>query len=834
VKKPETMSRKKKLKAPSAGAGSTDTPSLATTAEAALGASHYKDAIEQFKELLKHERRPAWLEALAEAYAGRAEQLVAKGMVKEALALWRTRSETCDVPLLGGPYVAWLLQSGQLEQALGLLATMDKLLPEAQALAQTQLAAAVLVAPDALLIGLPADSPVLRHRAAARAALAACAGGDEAALEAAVQAISFRSPYRDLRPLLKALAAQALDPQSAAAALARVSEGGPFEPLRKALQVSLMPGADWLSGLQQLDETARALVLDLKGCPQPQRPLVMDLLARAGRTVSTPLELFDVMLRHRHAMEGGIARQVCLRLLPHAPQRLNAFGAAFPLVAAEQEHVLALAAELKQQSAQAEAHWLRLVTLLGASPGGQQRAALVLRRLADQHARHSSDGTLCSHALRWLGQSLEFDPADRTTHLRLIRDARRSGKLKHARSRLDAACRVFPEDAQLLQEAVEIALAAGSFKKAAGLAKQVLKVDPINPQVRTLIGQAHLAHARKQIGAHNLPAARRELDEAASWFRGAGERGLVTVLQGFAAESDEAGDALLREAMALLGGPLVGGFRLLLEGKRTRYQPGRDPGELLRRAGVDLAATPGATDVVALAHALNALPDSDRGVSAALDALRGMLERAADTLRLAESDDLLLCEALHRHEQAELTYRFAKAALGRWPERPVFVYFEVAARFSASPWRVAERDWKRLKRAFDQARAQGDQRTASRLGKLLSDPGFGAPQEDRAVDADDLEAFGPDDVRSVLEMMLGLGGVDRFLDMARQELGKTTFERLRRDFQGSKKEFAQSLIEVLMPAGPELVLPDRIVVPQRPAAKASSSAARTQPDFFDE
>jgi hypothetical protein len=83
-------------------------------------------------------------------------------------------------------------------------------------------------------------------------------------------------------------------------------------------------------------------------------------------------------------------------------------------------------------------------------------------------------------------------------------------------------------------------------------------------------------------------------------------------------------------------------------------------------------------------------------------------------------------------------------------------------------------------------------------------------------------------------MMLGLGGVDRFLDMARQELGKTTFERLRRDFQGSKKEFAQSLIEVLMPAGPELVLPDRIVVPQRPAAKASSSAARTQPDFFDE
>jgi tetratricopeptide (TPR) repeat protein len=829
------MSRKKKSKPASAVAASTDSSSLARNAEAALAASRYKDAIEQFKELLKRERRSDWLEGLAAAYAGRAEQLAAKGMVKEALALWRTRGESCGVPLLGGPYVAWLLQSGQVEQALSFLSAVDTLPPEAQVLAQTQLAAAVLVAPDALLTGLPADSPMLRHRAAARAAVAACARGDETALEAALQAISFRSPYRDLRPLLKALAIQASDPPSAAATLARVTQNGPFEPLRKVLQVCLMPGTDWLTSVRQLDEAGRTLVLDLKGCPQSQRSLVLELLPHGADTTLTSLELFNLVLRQRREIGEGTARQLCLRLLAHVPQRIDAFRASFlSLTAAEHERVLALAAELKQQPEQAQAHWLRLLKLLGAAPGGQQRAALVLRRLADAHADHSPDGALCSHALAWLGQSLDLDPADLATHLRLIRDARKSGELKQARTWLDAARTLFPEDAQLLQEAVEIALAAGSFKKAAGLAKQVLKVDPINPRVRTLIGQAHLAHARKQIGAHNPLAARRELDEAATWFRAAGERGVVTLLQGFVAESAAAGDSLLREAVAQLGGPLVGGFQLLLEGQRTKYQPAREASELLRRAGVDLAATPSAMDLVALAHALNTVPERDRAVGAALDALRGMLERAANTLRLTESDDLLVCEALHRHGQSELTHRFAKAALERWPERPVFVYLDAAARFGASPWRMGEREWKRLDRAFDQARTQGDQRTASRLGKMLSDTGFAAPQKDMASDADDLDVFGPDGIRAVMEAMLAFGGVDRLLDTARQELGKTTFDRLRRDFKGSKKEFAQSLFDLLLPTGPELALPDRIVVLDRPPARASSPAAKNQPDFFDE
>ena len=154
------MSRKKKPSKASAAPPAAKKTVLREQAEAALGASRYREAIEHYKELLKQERRPAWLEGLAAAYAGRAEQLAQKGMINEALALWRTRADMCGTPLIEGPYVGWLLKAGGGEQALRLLAgATQKLSPDAQTQLETQVAAAVLVAPDSALTRLAADSP---------------------------------------------------------------------------------------------------------------------------------------------------------------------------------------------------------------------------------------------------------------------------------------------------------------------------------------------------------------------------------------------------------------------------------------------------------------------------------------------------------------------------------------------------------------------------------------------------------------------------------------------------------------------------------------------------
>lgn len=839
------MSRKNRAKparAAAVAAGQAGSLDAAELASAALVAARYKDAVELFKDLLKRERRPAWLVGLAAAYAGRAEQLAAKDMVKEALALWRTRAEACQVPLLDGPYVGWLMKTGQIEHALRLLPFVDKLPAAQREQATAQLAGAVLVAPDHLLAGLSPES--LGHRAAARAAIAACAQsgarGDPAALEAALQGISFRSPYRELRPLLKGLSLLATDPTAAAASLARVPVPGPCRVLLQALRVCLMPGTEWLAGLRALDDAGRTLVLDLKGCPLPQRALVLELMARSGTVAPAPAELFDLLQRHRRVLPDGAARPLALRLLPHAPQRLDAFRAGFgPLDAADQARVLALAAELKLQLEDAEDHWLRLVKLLRQSPAGQRRAALVLRRLADEHAHHSPDGSLCVHALNWLRLSLELDPTDRDTHLRLLRDARRAGELKQARIWLDGASQQFPGDALVLQEGVEIALAAGAYKKAADLAKQVLQADPINPRVRTLVGQSHLAHARKLIGAHKLQPARRELDEAAHWLRSAADRGQLTLLRGLAAEPAEAGDSLLRQAVADLGGPLVGAFHLLLEAKRVNAKSGFAPQDLLRRAAVDAHRTPDAAEVLALAQALHATPQREAAVTVALGVLNGTLTRAAAHLRLSETDHTLLCEAFHRHGQLELTRRIAEAALGRWPGRPVFVYLEAAARFEAVPWAMPQAEWERLDRVFEQARDQGDERTASRLSKLLgaaSGPGsFHVPNGPPTFGA----GAGADAIGGVLDSLLQSGYEDDILDLARREMGKAMFEKFRREVNGSKRQFAEALVAMLKSAAAfDAGVPDieraKILPPKTHVHKASAATNPKQTNLFDD
>jgi hypothetical protein len=55
------------------------------------------------------------------SYAGRARELANKGMLQEALVVWRNRSSLCGKPLAEGPYLDWLLRTGEHDAALRLL-----------------------------------------------------------------------------------------------------------------------------------------------------------------------------------------------------------------------------------------------------------------------------------------------------------------------------------------------------------------------------------------------------------------------------------------------------------------------------------------------------------------------------------------------------------------------------------------------------------------------------------------------------------------------------------------------------------------------------------------
>jgi cellulose synthase operon protein C len=693
-------------------------PGAEQAAAAALSAGKFREAAEFYKDLLKHDLRPEWKQGLADAYAGRARQMAAKGMFPEAIALWRTRSQACGLPLLEGPYVDWLAQSGSLDSALpALLTAAHEGPPEQQSARQGRLAATVLAAAPAVLAQIPADSPLMQHHAAARQALAALAADDTPTLEAALQRIPFRSPYRDLRPVLKAMALVRTDAAAAAEIMARVAVGGPFEGLAAPLRVAVQPAPQWLAAWHGLPAAARELVLDLKGCPPAHRPLIEVLAAVPNGPAEAPAGLFKVLTQYQKLLPRGLARRWALRLWAHMEERrspavfIDAFG---HISEQEAVHAHALAAEMRQDAPEAEHHWQDLAGLLGQQPSQKLRAALILRRLA---RRLLAAGVADDFVVDWLEKSLDLDPDDRSAHLDLIRAWRLLAEPKQARERLEAALARWPEDTALLQQGIELALESGAFKKAATLAKQVQRLDPLNPRVPDLIGQAHLSHARKLIKSHKQAAALRELDQAATWLRGgtagAGRLGLLRALAG----TQDAAAGPLRQALAELGGPLVGTFLLALESQRVRG----NARAVLAQAGHDARLAPTPADVLALAHALNAEPPRDRAVAAAIEVLLPRLQQAARSVRFSEDEFVLVAEALHRHRLAAATGYFTAAGRLQWPANRVLLYLDLAAAYiGKSPWHLPPQEALRLRQAVLAAQEQGDTRTAKRIADLLN------------------------------------------------------------------------------------------------------------------
>lgn len=775
--------------------GSADPEALAA---AALAGRRFREAIEFYKGLLKKERRTEWLDGLAESYAGRANDLASKGMLPEALAVWRNRASLCGKPLFEGPYIDWLLRSGDHATALRALGEGGAEPGSAASEREMRLAAVALVAPDSTLAMLPADSLLLRHRGAALAAVEACGRGDLGTLDEHLRAIPFRSPYRDLRFLLKSLLLVDRNPAQAAELVGRVTFGGPFERLAAVVRAALLPGNRWLVALLDLDAESRSLLLDLKGCPETRRALIHEIAQIVGRgTPPTPTGILDLLLSKARTLPA--VAFLCRRLLPHAVVRLRDYEAACGrLSQAEVECTLALAEVIAGHHSQARRHWLQAVDAF-THDGQSLQAALILRHLSARRLGPTAVETFDVQRAAWLQKSLELDPDDRATHVRLIRMLRQKKDLKEARAAVDAAMSRFVDDPVVLLEAVETALAGNAFKKAVTLATRLLELDPINSQVRALIGQAHLAHARKQFRAQRPDAVNREIDLAEKWLLTPGERSRAKLLRGLSMNTPQA-TLLLREAFSELGGELPATLQLLLENARL----GGQPATALRRGEIGVSRTPSPREVVAAMHVIGTVRKADeRFLAGALETLHAPLKRAAQG-EFAQADLVAVCETWLRCGQRALQRAYAEAGLRRWPEWPALVYLRARAVHGREAYfSLSEAEAHVLNRAAERAEKEGDQRTVLRIRDLLVPPEYGAGSDDDEEDdfdeGEDEDLAAPTfDVRGLLEMMAGIGNPLAIINLAREIVPDADFRRLQHTAGNNRRKLAQLLMDYLV------------------------------------
>ena len=704
------------------------TRELITRGATLLSAQNYKDAIDVYKLLLKREPQAGWRDSLATAYLERARQLTQKAMYREATVLWENIPTLCGQAPRPELYIDWLLHSGQYAKAMHAYASHAVALTAGGEL-ETLLAALALAGQKDVLQAIPPNSPLRSHLAVAQDALCAYGQGEtEDVVRERLKAISIRSPYRDLRQTLTALLKLETDPPGALALIERIPPTSPYQNLVELVRAGA--ATDPARALLTLAPAQRELAGGLIGLDARQIKLLKDW-ARLGDHPSDKAKL-EFIAANMASFDREQSRRACLALLLSYPQGSKTYNHLFgPLPPFEAQQLKALRAEREDDDLDRTlGHWQACVDLLRheTDPDSRLMAALILRHMAEL-LHKGDDGWDGGARLRdCLEQSLRFDPDDRNVYLQLAVLHKNADNDKEYHQWVEQAVKRFPDDPLVLLAAVKTATARKAHKKAAGFAARVLELDPINSKARTVLINAHLAHARKLMRADKHALAEKELDSASQLERDNARTGIIEINRGLLAlqqRQRDLGRHWLREGVRLAGSPLLAWVRLAVEALRLKL----DPADLQRNAELSdprkLSAS--RADLLALAQLLNAYREEEvKNLASVLEGLEKPLQRAIKALT-SEDDLLLVCESLCQAPHHGLLEYAATRALEVQPERPLLVYYQIYGRAGGKLDRVRDRDYGRLEQAMERADASKEHRATTLITRFLSQSPFSPP-----------------------------------------------------------------------------------------------------------
>ncbi|WP_022949811.1 tetratricopeptide repeat protein [Methylohalobius crimeensis] len=556
---------------------------------------------------------------------------------------------------------------------------------------------AVLAGDRRILQALPEDSLLRRHWPYAQAAIEAYCGGEIQAMRRALAAIPFRSPYRDLRFLLGALAAYPERIEEGRALLARISRDSPFACPAQA--VAVLFGEDE----KVLKPAARSFVDTLRG--------------RAKTTVE-PEQLFPELLEAAKGREDPGIREALKALLIDYPAGLTAYSEQFgPLSPVEENRRQALAAE------QAEAWEAAIKIWADAAESYRQNSQYLEAAAVNRHLARLTErlaGPEDSQVAEYLHKALALDLGHRDTWLQLAHWYRKAEKSQHLGRLLDDALEHFPDDSAVLEAAAEAAIDRGVYKKAARLTRRLLKLDPINSSARRRLVVAHLRHARKQIAAGKHELAVKEIQAAADLARTPKEAAKAAALK--------AGLRLLEGEMDPLAGmqpPLPSPqWECLVAAEVLRLElPPRLSRPQLKRLRQVLDVSAMQIDKAAVTGLLDLLVEAvAEGVPAAdlFKPIRPYLQKGA-SLDWLEEELIAVCERFLCLEQYQLICDYVRASF-HWGHRPpALVYFDAVARGRGSAADLNPHDIVVLQQALETAKHKRQHRWAARIEDFLEE-----------------------------------------------------------------------------------------------------------------
>jgi tetratricopeptide (TPR) repeat protein len=707
---------------------------LAERGAQALRLGRFKDATDIFKQLIRQDPRSEWAQQLGDAYAGRARTLAEKGMVKEAaIVLENTLAAdgTIREPLL---YVSCLIRQGQHQKAQrAALSNIARLpAPDAGRLADFGAALSLALAtPAAVDAYSPGGKTWSEQSRAAQAALEAwlrdSAPGD---VDRLLGAIPLRSPFGPVRLILKSLITPPDTAPKVRALLAMVPAESAFAASRGAAEAALADDHDLIDRWGCLQPAQQRFVAETRGLPRDATALLNQIVDAEQRG---PAALFNVLARRGAALPEEELRAACLNLLPSIPERIPEFERRFGVLSAlECNRIQALAAEAKGDWGSAPHHWHAVVKVLAgeSTPEGRLAQAVVLRHMADLAIRHSDawddpeapDKDPVAH---YLEHSLLADPDYLPATLALLERYRTDEDQKEWHRATETAAQRFPGNVAVLLHAVNSAVARNAYKKAAGFARQVLTVDPINAAVRERMIELQLAHARKQMRTGRADLAGKTLAEAAEWERPDAPSAALRIgrpLAAMTAASDSATPDTLRAVVRDAGDGMLRWFHVALEASlmgwpAQRLQPFQQELEAAQRSEPDRAT------ILALVSLLSQkeIRDSRKAVAPALRRIDSYLEKGS-RIAWSPAEFQAIAELLAHLREFRTLYRYANQALQRESGDHTARFYQILAHAEGKRDYLNDVQESELFTMLEQAAKRQDFHLANRLQKLLIGP----------------------------------------------------------------------------------------------------------------
>jgi tetratricopeptide (TPR) repeat protein len=691
-------------------ASRTNIDELEAKAHIAMEQRRHKEAIIFYKDLLKQERRPQWEQGLADAYRQRAEQVAGKGMWQEAVILWENHAKLSPQSAVSDAYLGWLVHAGQFHKLAKLVADASlglEQVPVGRRLPETL--AILALQNEKLLAALPQEHPIAKHHTIIKRAIAAyCAGRDEES-EEAMRQIPSRSPYRNVRTLLKALLLMGQDRPAGLSLLDRVEADSCCQGFARMLRRQAQPDGPELSAIAELPPKQQALIQKINGYGKAQIALLRDA-KKIAKNASNPRLAFNAVLGNRELLGDAVCRRFCHDILVDFPEGLAPFERAFgKLTAFERERHSALHAESRGDSPLAVSHWRQAIVEFRKRP--EQEGDPLDEAMIFRHIAKLAEVQVPEIAIDALMNSLRTDPDDQASYIDLVRLNEEIDAPKEAQDWLDKGLKRFPKDVELLSLAMHAASRRKAFKKAAGLAKALLTIDPINSQARQLLIGAHIGHARKQFRAGKFDLAVQELGQARPLDPHRRNASLC-MLEGFSAllqQGRKHAEELLAEGWRVAGGGLCAQFQLNVEalsmGQPLNVAAGLVP-------ALDKNHTANRMELQGLAKLLGQhYAEEKKYLPDALKPLKAIFKRSFKQPGLTEDDYFSLGQAFSRSGQFDLLGECATAASRCFPSWPAAIYFKVYAKCKGVASRVTETDEDRLDSALDHARRAKDRRT---------------------------------------------------------------------------------------------------------------------------